>query len=127
MRTRKAPHAALSIAILIATLTATTPALAQVGSPKPNLEGPGKPVIRLSLTDSVTLGIENNINIEVQRHAPMIAEEDLAISWGAYDPTLSGNYTYTQVEGSEITAAAGGGLENIGTDGNVTRYYTFEG
>jgi len=48
----------------------------------------------LSLGDAVAMGIENNLNIQVDRFAPLIADEDSAIAWGAYDPMGSGTASY---------------------------------
>ncbi len=48
--------------------------------------------IELSLQDAVAIGIASNLGIEVERHAPLIAQEEIEIAWGAYDPTLSAGY-----------------------------------
>jgi outer membrane protein TolC len=48
----------------------------------------------LSLRDAVAMGIENNLNIQVDRFSPLIADEDSAIAWSAYDPVGSGSFTY---------------------------------
>jgi outer membrane protein TolC len=48
----------------------------------------------LSLRDAVAMGIENNLNIQVDRFAPLIADEDSAIAWSAYDPMGSGSVGY---------------------------------
>lgn len=51
-------------------------------------------VIALSLREAVNLAIENNLGVEVARHAPLIAERDMQIAWGAYDPTFTGDVSY---------------------------------
>lgn len=74
---------------------------------------------RLSLRDAVNLALENNLGVEIQRHAPLIADEDLSVAWGAYDPTLTGNVTYLgdrppsgvsgfNAEGREVETTTGG-------------------
>jgi outer membrane protein TolC len=46
--------------------------------------------LALSLSEAIAMGLENNLNLEVQRHDPLIAEEDAAIAKGAYDPEFYG-------------------------------------
>lgn len=49
---------------------------------------------RLSIAEAVALSIKNNLNVEVERFAPLIAESDYGAAWGAYDPVLSGDAGY---------------------------------
>jgi len=42
--------------------------------------------LKLSIQEAIDLGIQNNLGVEIQRFNPLIAEEDVAIAWGAYDP-----------------------------------------
>lgn len=60
---------------------------------------PRSPVERVEITveEAVALALQYNLNVEVQRHAPLIAAEDVKIAWGSYDPTLSGRYVYTDI------------------------------
>jgi outer membrane protein len=51
--------------------------------------------LQLSLREAVDLAIENNLGVEIERHAPLIASEDLEIAWGAYDPTLTSSLEYS--------------------------------
>ncbi|MCH7601072.1 MAG: TolC family protein, partial [Myxococcales bacterium] len=53
--------------------------------------------IKLSLRSAVNLAIENNLGVEVARHAPLIAEQDMSIAWSAYDPTFAADMTYSNV------------------------------
>jgi len=48
----------------------------------------------LSLGDAVAIGIENNLNIQIERFAPVIAEENAAIAWSPYDPMGTGEISY---------------------------------
>ncbi|MGH7288883.1 MAG: TolC family protein, partial [Myxococcota bacterium] len=41
------------------------------------------------------LGIENNTDVKLLRFDPPIADYELMAAWGAYDPNLFGQYTYT--------------------------------
>jgi outer membrane protein TolC len=42
--------------------------------------------LELSLQEAITLGLQNNLGVQIQRFNPFIAEEDMRIAWGAYDP-----------------------------------------
>jgi outer membrane protein TolC len=57
------------------------PALANSG---PLLHG----TLELTLQDAVRMGLENNLDVQVERYAPMIASLDVTAAWGAYDPEL---------------------------------------
>ncbi|MBW2314550.1 MAG: hypothetical protein JRH10_10195, partial [Deltaproteobacteria bacterium] len=71
-------------------------AVEPMGSPEP-APGPADPaapaedaaMIDLSLADAMALAIENNLNVQVARHDPLIAWERTRIAWGAYDPVAS--------------------------------------
>lgn len=43
----------------------------------------------LSLDEAVALGIQNNLEVQVERHGPLISREQLGVAWGAFDPTFS--------------------------------------
>jgi len=59
--------------------------------PPPTLHGE----LRLSLAEAITMGIENNLGIEIQRHAPLIAHEDYEAAWGSYDPEWITEFGYS--------------------------------
>jgi outer membrane protein TolC len=84
------------IVLMLTTLTGE-PVLAQAEGGHAGMGG--TPALRgrlaLSLADAIAMGIENNLEIEIERHAPLIAEEDYRISWGAYDPILGGEAGYS--------------------------------
>ena len=42
--------------------------------------------LALSLQEAIELGLQNNLGVQIQRFNPLIAEEDMRIAWGAYDP-----------------------------------------
>ncbi len=60
--------------------------------------------IELSLREAVNLAIENNLGVEVGRHAPLIAGQDIHLAWSAYDPTLAGDLTYSNTREGEFSA-----------------------
>ena len=41
------------------------------------------------------MGLENNLDVQVERYAPMIADLDLTAAWGAYDPELFAEVLYS--------------------------------
>jgi outer membrane protein TolC len=45
----------------------------------------------LSLSEAIAMGVQNNLDVEVNRYAPYISELEAGASWGAYDPTFSGD------------------------------------
>lgn len=55
------------------------------------LSGP----LSLSLQDAIALGIKNNLNVQVERFAPPIAQLQNEAAWGAYDPNLVSNFDYS--------------------------------
>jgi outer membrane protein TolC len=40
------------------------------------------------------MGLENNLNVEVQRYTPYVAYEETRIAWGAYDPVFASDFGY---------------------------------
>ena len=88
----------LAIAVLVATdaHTEDVPPVQNVPSPvaPPTLHGN----LALSLQEAIAMGLENNLNLEVQRHAPLIAGEDNQIAWGGYDPEFYGETNYLDTE-----------------------------
>jgi outer membrane protein len=51
--------------------------------------------LELSLQDAIRMGLENNLDVQVERYAPMIADLDVTAAWGAYDPEFFSEITYT--------------------------------
>jgi outer membrane protein len=43
--------------------------------------------LALSLREAIERGLQNNLGVQIQRFNPLIAEEDMRIAWGAYDPS----------------------------------------
>jgi len=52
----------------------------------------------LSISEAVALSIQNNLRVEVERFAPMIAEAESEGAWGAYDPTVSADMRYQVIK-----------------------------
>jgi len=55
-------------------------------------------VMPLSLDEAVEFALENNLDVEVQRFAPLISGEQEREAWGAYDPELFGEFGYADIE-----------------------------
>ena len=51
--------------------------------------------LALSLADAVKMGLENNLNVEVFRFQPLVAEQEEEIAWGSYDPELFSEFGYS--------------------------------
>jgi outer membrane protein len=66
-------------------------------------------VARLSLEQAVLLALEHNLDVQIQRYFPIIAEYDWRAQYGAYDPILSGGYArgYAKTEGGGFNEATG--------------------
>jgi outer membrane protein TolC len=103
MRIRTAPRAAL---LSIGLLALGAPAGAEdpkpdgaAAEPTPTLQSEPTPTLHgrleLGINDAIAMGIENNLQVEVERHAPLIAGEDVSIAWGAYDPEYFAQYGYS--------------------------------
>jgi outer membrane protein TolC len=75
------------------------------------------PELRIALTDAIQTGIKHNLNIEVQRYNPLIAEQAAGAAWGAYDPTFAIDLGYADQEIPTATVLQGS--ESRTTDGNI--------
>ncbi len=56
---------------------------------------------QLSLSDCITLALENNFDIQIERYNPVIADANLGMVYGDYDPTLTlqGQHDFNQDPG----------------------------
>lgn len=51
-------------------------------------------VVQLSLDDAIRVGLERNLDIQTVRFDPYIAEENIGIAWGGYDPVFANEFGY---------------------------------
>jgi outer membrane protein TolC len=68
--------------------------------PEPN-ESTGATAVQLmalSLDRAVELALENNLDVEVQRFAPLISGEREREAWGAYDPESYAEFGYADID-----------------------------
>ena len=81
--------------VATALLLSAMPAGAQITAEQANSQGDlNFGTLRLSLAEAVSLGLQYNLDVEVERHAPLVAFEDSQIAWGAYDPAFGGEAGY---------------------------------
>lgn len=69
----------------------------------PTLHG----TLALSLDDAIKMGLENNLDVQVSRYGPLIAEDDESIAWGAYDPNLVSELGYSDIKTPNASAILG--------------------
>lgn len=80
----------------------------------------------LSLREALAMALENNKDIEVERHNVKIAEFDLTATRGAYDPRLSSSSYYERFE-SPISSFLSGGSNGAVTQSDYTATARLEG
>jgi len=71
------------------------------------------------------MGIENNLQIEIQRHAPLIAYQEHEAAWGSYDPELFFDFTYANIEDPTANVLATTSGDSVSL--NEFESYTGEG
>ncbi len=72
-------------------------------APAPLLHG----TLELTLHDAVRMGLENNLDVQIERYSPMIADLDLTAAWGVYDPELFAELTYNDTRTPNSFAITG--------------------
>jgi outer membrane protein TolC len=53
------------------------------------------------------MGLENNLDVQVERYSPLIAEMDESIAWGAFDPTAFAEFGYLDSKTPSANALSG--------------------
>ena len=69
----------------------------------------------LSLDEAIAVGLQNNLDVQVNRYSPYASELNSEAAWGAYDPVFSGQVGYagtaiertSQLEAQPITENSG--------------------
>jgi outer membrane protein len=72
-------------------------------SAQPGATGGGLPevvgsTLRVGLNQAVRLAIRNNLDVELVAVDPLIAQRDLGVAWGAFDPQVFGEGGYADIE-----------------------------
>ncbi|MBW2231390.1 MAG: hypothetical protein JRH17_13470, partial [Deltaproteobacteria bacterium] len=99
-------------ALMTACLASSAPVFAQSttgrGASAGRYSGPEVSVDQLAnvrplkLDQAIALGVQNNLDVEVNRYQPYISKLDSEAAWGAYDPLFEGDVTY----GDQVKPAA---------------------
>jgi outer membrane protein TolC len=76
------------------------------GAPPPTLHGE----LALSVSDAIAMTIENNLNVEIARFTPLLADLDHTSAWGSYDPVAFGDFGYSSDETPVATALQAGNV-----------------
>ena len=63
--------------------------------------------LELSLADAIRMGLENNLDVQVERYAPLLADLDVTVAWGAYDPELFSEIFYRDSRSPNAFALSG--------------------
>lgn len=99
------------VAIFGALLMLSALAHADSDSPPPSYGARSGPMLhgelKLGLAGAIAMGLENNLNVEVERYAPVIAGFEEDSSWGAFDPELFGELIYSDVKAPNSNFLAG--------------------
>jgi len=66
--------------------------------------GSNENTLRLSVEQAIGEAIENNLGVQIQRFDPLIAEEELEIAWGSYDPVLESEIGYEDMRRPSASA-----------------------
>ena len=67
----------------------------------------------LSINEAIAVGLQNNLDVQVNRYQPYIGELTAGAAWGAYDPTFNGNVGYDSSQFRNINV-----LNNTGNTDN---------
>ncbi len=76
----------------------------------------------LSLDDAVAIGIQNNLDVQVERHGPLISREELGVAWGEFDPVVNfeGGVDHTERPNASVFEGTPTVNQNIFYDGNAS-------
>ena len=85
-------------------------------APAAALPGPADGTLRLALLDAVRLSIVNNLDIELERFDPLVAEQNLRAAWGVYDPRLFADGGHVDTQAPTASTIVGSLLLHDQTD-----------
>jgi len=57
----------------------------------PNTDARARP---LGIDEAISLGVQNNLGVQVNRYTPYVAQYEAEAAWGAYDPLFEGDVLY---------------------------------
>ena len=100
-------------------LVLTGPALAQPQPSDPTQSLAASQTLHgelaITLEEALGMAIENNLNVEVVRHDPLIATEQAIAAWGAYDPRVFAEGEWARDQ-TPVASELQGGLSLIRED-----------
>lgn len=88
----------LALGGLLFFLACPLPGSAQVESDPGRASDAPPEELHLSLLDAIAEGVKSNLDVEIERHAPLIASETRIQALGAYDPTWFSDFGYSSDE-----------------------------
>ena len=100
MTIRTAPILASAFVFLLVSSTAQAETKAPVGTKAPVIQAPAlapntdahaRP---LGIDEAISLGVQNNLGVQVNRYTPYVAQYEAEAAWGAYDPLFEGDVFY---------------------------------
>jgi outer membrane protein TolC len=80
--------------------------------------------LELSLAGAIAMGLENNLDVQVQRYGPILSGYDEEIAWGAFDPQLYAELVYSDVTTPTSSPLVG---DEKFTDRNTAGFGGFRG
>jgi outer membrane protein len=94
-------------------------------------ETPIGPVRRLTMDEAVQLGLENNLNLRVQRIEPQIQDTNVAQAHSAWTPNLSTNFGWNDADSPPDSLLAGSNetlkSDRFASTAGVTQYLPWFG
>jgi len=94
-RARRLLAAASFVAMTSAVSGAQAPPAAAPAQPAPQ---PAGPVLTLTVDEAVRLGLENNLDLQVQRLDPQVQDENVRQAKTAWAPSLVGSFSYNNAD-----------------------------
>ena len=92
--------AARACAVPVLTCLLAPAVFAQVAASQPAAAAaaPAGPVRQLSLNDAVAQALEQNLDIQVERINPQVADENVALARAAFLPSLTSDLVYNNAD-----------------------------
>src|SRR5690349_13116269 len=98
----------LFVGLLVAVATAPTALAQQAAAPAPRVGVAADKQMILTLRDAMTMALENNRDIEIERLNTQLNEFDLRAAKGVYDPSLTSSILYERQTLPVASILAGG-------------------
>jgi outer membrane protein len=93
-----------------------TPDRGAAGRSQPTLHGD----LVLTLADAIRMGLENNLDVQVQRYDPYISWEENQISWGSFDPVYVSEFGWDKQQSPNANSLISGDVTDTHGYGGST-------